>query len=223
MNINHHHHYPGKSCCEKLLKAGEAKVYLSLDGVKLDDLSQVLRCLLGSRETMGSEALHVASMMAIKIRRHSETIDHLVSDLLDDAIVPNLDEEVSVEDERFTDDLEEEMGYIFTGNDCLLDEISLSPLKEFNVPESTKTPEISEGQAEDPCLVPVACDSMQTKNKETSEEPIPPTSDKINEKEGEEPLELHNELGDGTAVNEPETLTEEVEQHTFICQIDVNC
>ena len=54
---------PGSSCCEKLLRAGEAKVHLSLDGVKVMDLQKVLGFLTGVKQQITSESLEVAAMM----------------------------------------------------------------------------------------------------------------------------------------------------------------
>ena len=58
---------PGSSCCEKLLRLGEAKVHLSLDGVKAMDLQKVLGFLTGVKQQMSSESREVAAMLGFPL------------------------------------------------------------------------------------------------------------------------------------------------------------
>ena len=130
---------PGSSCCEQLLRAGEAKVHLSLDGVKAMDLQKVLGFLTGVKQQMTSESLEVAAMMGFTLRTEkeipsSQSINHLVNQLLDETIEKTLTE--VLQEVSNGDELEEELEYIFTGNDCVLDEISLYPRNMVNEVES---------------------------------------------------------------------------------------
>ena len=129
---------PGNSCCEKLLTADQAKVHLTLDGVKVRDLQQVLGFLLGVHQDLGSESLEVAAMLGFAIKKikkkelsrvsTSKTVDQLINGLLEETIertVADILEEISTED-----DLEEDTEYVFAGDDLLEDEISLYPSTE---------------------------------------------------------------------------------------------
>ena len=119
---------PGRDCCEKLLRADQAKVFISLAGVQLGDLKLVLDLILGiSKEKMSRESLEVASMMGIPIRRRGVMgdMEELVRDLLDEAVekMHEEEEEEAMEDSSSLDDLEEELEFSFTGGDDLVDEI----------------------------------------------------------------------------------------------------
>ena len=115
---------PPPDCSEKLLRADQAKVYLSLAGVQLRDLQLVLGQILGSKERLTKESLEVASMLGIPLRRRGVMgdMEGLVRDLLDEA-VEMMPEEEENEDDSSLDDLEEEMEFSFTGGDDLVDEI----------------------------------------------------------------------------------------------------
>ena len=121
---------PGQSCCEKLLRAADAKVFLSLPGVQLRDLQLVLSIILGSNPKMSPASVEVASMLGIPIRRLGVAgdMEDLVQDLLEEAVEKTLEEEEeeeeAMEDNSSLDDLEEELEFSFTGSDGLVDEIT---------------------------------------------------------------------------------------------------
>ena len=147
---------PGNSCCEKLLTADQSKVHLTMDGVKVRDLQQVLGFLLGVHQDLGPESLEVAAMLGFAIKKikkkelsrvsTSKTVDQLINDLLEETIegtVADILEEISTED-----DLEENTEYVFAGDDLLDDEISLYPsnvpteeVPDKIVPEDKEQPE----------------------------------------------------------------------------------
>ena len=211
---------PGSACCEKLMKAEEAKVYLSLPGVRRADLQRVLGLLLGSNPKMSPESLEVASMLGIQLRKVGVVgdMEDLVQDLVEEAgrMILEKEEEAS-EDYSPHDDLEEELEFSFSGKDGLVDEIISDSSIADVVPDSDGSP-IGTPETEEN-LEPSTESELLLSTSEPREEA--PGSE-IRSDGGEAPADVAD-LGVGVSSPEPEqvkdSLVEEISRPVTVAKV----